>query len=96
MQVMILDLGRKIDRPGPDDLRYVLNMQKEAREWQAATFHMHDGGPVPQYIPQPHFNTNQGERRSSDYYKQDHHFDKDDEWAENWTVVGAFKVRNGM
>ncbi len=29
------------DRPGPDHLRYVLNMQREARERQAATSHMH-------------------------------------------------------
>ncbi len=67
------------DRPGPDDLRYVLNMQREARERQAATSHMHDGGHVPQYIPQLHFNTDQGEG---------HHIDRDDEWFENWAVAG--------
>ncbi len=52
-------------------MRYVLNMQRETRERQAATSHMHDGGPVPHYIPQHLLNTNECEGRSSDYYKHD-------------------------
>ncbi len=65
-------------------------MQRETRERQAATSHMHDGGPVPHYIPQHLLNTKQGEDRSSDYYKHDHHFDKEEDWAENWAVAGEF------